>query len=226
MFKRFRYYWQPLLLALTSGLMVSTSHALDTVQNDDWTLRKDNNGIKVYTSRVAESKFKAVKASTYFNASVGRLVGVIQDASLCAEWADRCKDSKIVETISDSEYYLYAYSNMPFPVRDRDAVMHINWSYAPESGQVVMTGVAASGYYPKTKAARIDEAQSKWVFTPQTDGTTLVESTIHADPNGAIPPWIVNMLISESPFKSFTKLKALVEADDFIDREVPFLAAN
>jgi len=180
-----RNLWLAMLLALSYFFIALPNHAFGEEQSNDWTLKIDKSGIKVYTSRITESKFRAVKATISINASVNRLVGVIQDASLCPEWADRCKESKIVETISDSEYYLYAYSDMPFPVSDRDAVMHVRWSYEPESGQAIMNGEATTGRYPKTKAVRINQAKSQWVFTPQTDGTTLVESTIHG-PRGSV----------------------------------------
>lgn len=206
--------------------LIPMSYAFDTQEEYHWKLRKDDNGIKVYTSRVANSKFKAVKAHMRIKATIGSLVAIIQDAESCSKWADRCKESRVIETVSDNEYYLYAYNNIPFPARDRDILAHIRWFYSPDSGEVLMKGYATSGRHPKTKAVRIENARTQWRFIPQEDGYTLIENFAHADPNGPIPPWLVNMMATDSPFNTLSNIKALIEAGEYDDQAMSFLSAQ
>ncbi len=186
-----------------------------------WKEKRNKKGIVIQTSDVAGSSFKAVRGEMTVNASVESLYGLVDDLAACPDWADLCKEARLEKRVSPTENYAYIYNDVPFPVSDRDVYIHVVWSKINQ--RVTMTSVASEGGPPKhKKAVRIQNAISQWHFTPNEDGTTKVENFAHIDPNGPTPAWITNMLLVDSPYKSMSKMRKLVEAGKYENAVLPF----
>src|SRR5438067_13427002 len=78
----------------------------------DWKLRTEKQGIKVYTSPVADSKIKAVKVECEFNATVSQLVVVIMDIKTSTDWAYGVKSCMLLKQVSQDELYYYTEINL------------------------------------------------------------------------------------------------------------------
>ena len=212
-----------LLLSIIIGWS-SFSFADSDYADFQWEKKKDEDGVKVYTSKVPNSKFRAVRAEVLVKGSVSALVALVLDNSACPKWADLCKESKLIEKISDTENYIYSYNDIPFPVSDRDALTHVVWTHDPVSGKVSMTSTATQGRYPKDKkAVRIENAVTKWHFTPKDNGTVLVENFAHIDPNGPTPAWVTNLMLVSSPMKTMKNMREIIESGQYADSKVAFL---
>lgn len=213
------------LIALTLfALPIVANAQIDGVEYQ-WKQKKDKKGIVISTSSVEGSSFRAVRGEMVVKASVKALVALVEDMEACPDWAALCKEARVEKRVSDSESYAYIYNDIPFPVTDRDVYTHVVWSRNAETKRVTMTSTASEGGTPKSKAVRIEKAVSQWHFTPLEDGTTKVENFAHIDPNGPTPAWITNLMLVDSPYKSMSKMRAIVEAGGYADSEVPFLSA-
>ena len=190
----------------------------------NWKEKRNKKGIMIATSSVADSRFKAVRGEMVVNASVSALVALVEDLGACKDWAAMCKEARVEKRVSPSESYAYIYYDIPFPVSDRDKYTHVVWTQDPKTKRVSMNSIATIGGTPKSKAVRIEKAVSQWHFTPQEDGTTIVESFGHIDPNGPTPAWITNLMLVDSPYKSMSRMRELVESGKYTDAEVPFLS--
>ena len=191
----------------------------------EWHLKRDRDGIQVYVSKVADSKFKAMRAHMTVETSVRSLVALITDLENCHQWASTCKHAYIMERFSPTESIVYSHNNLPFPVRDRVAYSRVNWTIDADKGAVVMRSYALSdGQYGVRKGViRVTDAMSEWRFTPQVDGKVLVESFVHADPNGAIPAWLTNLLMVDAPFDTMRQVRKLALTEKYQQAQVPFL---
>ncbi|MGH1440102.1 MAG: START domain-containing protein [Cellvibrionaceae bacterium] len=184
----------------------------DSWRSYSWKEKKDKDGIKIYTSKVADSKFDAVYGSMLVQASVNSLVALVKDTDSCSQWADLCKESRVEKKNSEVEYFVYTYNDVPFPVTDRDVIAKVNWSQDPDTLAVIMTAEPTPDMLKETNAVRIIEADSRWYFTPQADGSTKVETFAHINPNGPTPAWLINMLLVSSPFKTMQGMKKMMES--------------
>jgi len=189
----------------------------------DWELKRDKVGIKVFTSPVKGSKYKAVRAEMQVKASVNSLVGLVFDSAACPKWADLCKEQRLVEAVSPSELYVYVYNDIPFPVKDRDVLAHLVWEYDSAKKKVTMSSTATVGRLDKTKAVRIENAVANWHFTALGDGETLVENFAHIDPNGPTPAWVTNLLLVDSPFKTLKRMRKIVESGKYAEYQPEFI---
>ncbi len=190
----------------------------------DWELQRDRDGIQVFTRRVEDSKFKAVKSTMRLNTSLSALVALVRDAEACPEWADLCKHAEVVETVNAREMYVYTLNDLPWPVSDRDAVAHVLWQQDATSKVVTMTADAVDGKVPhKNGKIRLQYAATGWIFTPLTDGQIEITSHAHVDPAGAIPAWLTNRLLVDSPYKTMKAMRTLVETGRYDDTDLNFL---
>ena len=211
------------LVLLFAFILPASAYAQLAGVDYDWKQKKDKDGIKIYTSTVEGSPFKAVRGEMVVEGRLASLVALVEDLDACPSWADLCKEARIEKRLSDSESFAYIYNDIPFPVKDRDVYTHVVWAVNSESGKVSMTSTATEGGTPKTKAVRIKNAVSQWHFTPVDNGKVMVENFAHIDPNGPTPAWVTNMMLVSSPFKSMNKMREMIEQGAYEDAEISFL---
>lgn len=197
-----------LLLAVVSNTV--------TAQDTQWELKRDRDGIQVFTRSVEGSPYKAVRSvSTINGATLTSLVALIEDAQACVDWADRCAEAYLVERISATESLVYTHNDMPFPVKDRDVVARVNWSQNSSTKAVTMVSVAETGGVEEQRGRlRLTKAAATWEFIPQADGSIEIRNEAHIDPGSSLPGWVTNMLLVDTPFETMkaylnevTKLK-------------------
>jgi hypothetical protein len=95
-------------------------------------------------------------------------------------------------------------------------VAHLTVSQNPDTKVVTIQGPAVPGFVPtKTGVVRIDHSDGKWVITPTGPDEVKVVYTIHVDPGGDLPSWLVNMFATEGPLHIFRSLKQELQKPAF-----------
>ena len=54
---------------------------------------------------------------------------------------------------------------------------------------------------------RIKYAIARWRFTPNSDGSLLIESYAHVDPASDMPKWLLNSLLVGSPYSTMKRIR-------------------
>ncbi len=215
----------PILSCLTLSFLVSSVAAL-AEDEQAWELKRDRRDIQVYTRDVAESPFDAVRAVTELDGvSLSALVALIEDYEACPNWADRCAESYLLRRISATESLVYTNNDMPFPVRDRDAITRVVWNQDPQSLEVSMSSVAAPEELEEMDGRlRLREVAVKWFFTPLGDGRVRVVNEAHINPGSALPGWVTNMLLVDTPYETLRALTDAVRDPEYADAQVSFIS--
>ncbi|MBV8389583.1 MAG: START domain-containing protein [Mucilaginibacter sp.] len=189
-----------------------------------WKFITEKDGVKVYTSEVPGSKVKAVKVEALIDATESQLIAVLLDINTSTEWEYHVKSATLVKQVSPSELYYYCEVNLPWPVANRDFVAHISVTQDPNSKVVYMDGPTVPGFVPEKKGMiRIKNSTGKWVITPQESGQLKVEYSLHVDPGGNIPSWLVNMFAAEGPVQQFKKLRMQVQKPQYKNINFTFI---
>ena len=89
------------------------------------------------------------------DAGVNKVLMAFGDGSSCVAWLIVCKQSRIIERISEYEYVGYAVIDMPWPVSNRDLVFRSTVDRKASGGAVELTQVAEPLAYPGTKLVRM-----------------------------------------------------------------------
>jgi ribosome-associated toxin RatA of RatAB toxin-antitoxin module len=206
----------------TSTAIANDAVTAEVSSPNKWTPSKQKDGISSYTRAILDSKYKAVRGETILPVSTARLFAAINDAPACPEWADTCKESYIHQEISKHEFFIYTLNDLPWPVKDRDVLAHVEWTQDSE-GAIVMHSKAVKNKVAKIKGTvRIELATAQWRFMPLDDGRTAASFEIHMDPNGNIPSWLLNRLILNSPFSTFDNLAKQAAKEKYADATLPF----
>lgn len=211
-----------LAILLTAGLWKTS---ISASEEQGWELQRDRAGIQVYTRKVPGSPYDAVRAVTILNGiSLSSLVALLQDVPACADWADRCAEAYVLEEVNDRELYVYTHNDMPFPVSDRDVVSHALWEQDPQTLIVQMNSTAVSGRMDAVRGRlRLTEAQANWTFRPLADGNVEVSNEAHIDPGSALPGWVTNMLLVDTPFVTMEAFVEEVKKTEYQGVEISFV---
>jgi hypothetical protein len=190
----------------------------------DWKFRTEKDGIKIYTSIVPDSKVKAIKVECNYNATASQLVALLMDVNTAPEWVYHTKSCVLIKQVSPSELYYYSEVDLPWPAANRDFVAHLTVTQNPYTKVVDIDGPAVAGFVPiREGIVRVTDSHGKWVITPSGPNQIRVEYTIHVDPGGALPSWLVNMFATEGPLKIFKNIKWQLQKREYKNIVLAFL---
>ena len=186
-----------------------------------WELEKEEDGIKVFTKKVAGSDFKAYRAIMRVDAKVSSLVELIKDIESYPLWIDTCKKGVLLKKINEYEFLAYTVNNAPWPVSDRDAVVLNTVSQDPATkGSVTINIEGKHSYIPLTSGIiRVKKIKGFWRFVPEKDGLTQVIYEVHSEPGGNIPSWLLNQIVVTQPFNTLKNMKEILKLPKYHDAQ-------
>ena len=198
--------------------------SLPCLSQTNWELKKDKNGIQVFTAKLPDSKFKAIRVNCILNARLSQLAAVILQPEIQPEWVLATREAHTVQYFSASHLYYYAEAVLPWPLSNRDMVIDLQIVQDPISHIMTITANSIDHIVPrKPGKERIPFSQALWKVQPMGTDKIKVDYTVRIDPGGGIPAWMVNMFIARAPFESFKNLVQKVLEKRFQDKKFDFL---
>lgn len=189
-----------------------------------WHLNSEKDDMKIYTGTVPDSKIKAVKVECVFHATLSQLAAVLLDVNTAAEWLYHTRSASLVKQVSPSEIYYYSEISLPWPAQNRDFVAHLTITQNPVTKVMTIDGPSVTGFVPvKSGIVRVNNSKGYWVVTPLANSQIRVEYSLHVDPGGSLPAWLVNMFATEGPFKMFKNLRSQLENPAYKNAQLPFI---
>jgi len=180
---------------------------LGSAQN--WELKKEGSGIKVYTKEVASSDLDAFKAISTLNVSIEAIVKCLKDADKFCEWMPNCEMAELLKLNGLNQYH-YLETNTPFPLDNRDCYYHFEYQTTSNGIKVIIKGLPS--YKPvKNGLVRIPSVEGFWLLEKLGPNKTRITYQLQADPGGSIPSWIANMGSIDLPFDTLKNLQAHLE---------------
>ncbi len=195
---------QRYLLSLTVLAGLLTSQA--TFAQDGWSLAKDAEGIKVYVRNVDGSPLREFRGEVQIKATPDDVVKVLRDANAFRQWMPDVAASELLKA-TDTEQYHYLDNKAPWPVSNRDGVYHFTYAKAGD-GAVTVRVEAVPDYLPQREGkVRIPQAKGQWKLVPDADGVNVTYQ-MHASPGGAIPNWLANQTVVDTPYGTLKALRS------------------
>ena len=178
----------------------------------NWKLTKKKDGISVYQSEVKNSAYKSIKVECTFQGTYDKLLAVLNDVANHQNWVYNNKSSSFIKRISPTEFYYYTETSLPWPMTNRDAVVHLKITKDSLNRFVKVSAMAEPGYLPKKSGkVRVPQSNIQWHVTMPTAKTIHIVYTFEADPGGSVPTWLVNSFADKGPFESFKKLEQMLK---------------
>jgi START domain len=176
-----------------------------------WELKKNENGIEVFTRKAAKGNIKELRVVCELDATKAQLISMLENISDYNSWVYSNKKSTVLKTINPQNIIYYTESHLPWPIKDRDLIIELNITPNPD----VLTVVAKSlpSYLPQNNNyIRVPYSLAQWKVTQGSDNRLKVDYTFSVDPGGNIPSWLVNATLTIGPYNSFLKLKEILKA--------------
>ena len=177
---------------------------------EDWTLVKQEDGIDVHTRPVPGSDIKAFKGSGLVDADIETVLRVLRDSDHYQDWFPNCPESKLLKR-DGAISYQYSVTAAPWPVDDRDNIFRSVLTRDESTGRIEIAIEAAPEAYPRQPdRVRVQRAEGSWLLEPAGPDRTRVVFTMHLEPGGGIPKWMVNTRVVTTPFEALTNLRVVV----------------
>jgi len=203
-----------LISCLLMGISTASGNVYLTSEDSlDWQLRKDKNGIKVWTRNHKEEGILEYLAVAKIETSIDRLIEILRDVENYPAWTENCETAAIFKVLSDSSHIEYMTTNVPWPLEDRDVVMEFVVSRHTDDYYEVSLKSVPEAVPPSEHHVRIVISEGSWIFKKTEEAGIEVIHQFLSDPGGNIPTWIVNMFIVSGPFKTLQNLKDLSEGE-------------
>ena len=172
-----------------------------------WKLEKEKNGIKVYLSDVPSTDFKAIKVECTLTGTYAKLISILTNVSKFSTWIYNNKSSKLIKQTSALDFIYYAETSMPWPLSNRDEVIHIQIKRDSLPRFITITGTGEPNLYPKIPGkVRVMHYKASWKVTMPTSQTIQIIYLLELDPGGSIPAWMANSFASKGPYGTFVNL--------------------
>jgi hypothetical protein len=172
-----------------------------------WKLKKVEDGIRIYTAPAENSNFKSLKVEVNIAANINQLIAFLLDIEKQPEWVYSTKLSHVLEGIAPNELIFYSEANLPWPCSNRDYIAHFVINQ-PKPGYVTIDSRTDPDKLPHKKGlVRVPKSIAHWDITSISDHELKIVYTLHFDPGGVLPAWLVNLFLTKGPGYTFQHLR-------------------
>ena len=189
-----------------------------------WELRKDENGIKVFTKEIEGSNYLAYKGESVVEGSMTALVAILYDTENAPSWLEDCTLGFTLDEVHFEENYVFEIYGLPFPLSDRMLIIHSTLIWDAHHARI--TSVEANDFCNTRSDERCRRVQavdavvvtrSRGYYDLQYIDTnhTKVVWEQHVESGGSLPTWLVNTSVVDIPFNSLQRLKLLVQKQKY-----------
>jgi hypothetical protein len=188
-----------------------------------WELKKDKEGIRVYSRTSEHSRFNAIKVETILPARLGALTALLLDIDHYPQWSFNSQQAYVLKRVSPSEIYFYLLIHSPWPASDRDLVVHLRITQDAGKTMNIVEESVPDFIPPKKGLVRVPLSTEHWIVTPLPDSRIRIDYQLDLDPGAAVPAWLVNSFSTRGPFETFVNIREQLRQPKYRDATISFI---
>ena len=211
------------LLTLAMMLVTASSHAEVPTNDKNWEKAVDSDGIEIHTRNLEDSRIDAFRAQTVLDAPLEAVIAVMANPKSCTEWVHQCAHAENLADGSFRDRYAYSINDMPWPVSDRDYVLHIKAHTGESRDHIIIEMESVEGRVEKKDDyVRMPNSSTVYEFFREGEDRTRIVWYQHATPGGSLPNWLVNRLATDIPYESLQTLNNVVQKERYQGHKLVF----
>ncbi len=197
---------------VTAAMVFLIHH--DCVAGAEWALKRDKEGIQVFTRKTAGHLTSEYKGVATVKAPMAGAIALFEDTARMPEWLYQCTEFKEISPKNSGEKIFYFRQTLPGGAHQRDVYVSRVTARDPLTKTVTYTFFHIPGRYPvQINVRRMPYFKAVWRFTPRKDDTVAAEYQFEANPGGNIPVWLFdNVFYVDLAFYSLSRFKELAMA--------------
>lgn len=188
------------------------SASLPLIAQTNWSLKKQKDGISIYSRASDESPFDDLKVELDLKGTISQLASVLLDIPNYTQWAYGTKVSRIIKRTSKTELIYYTEIEVPWPASNRDLYADFKLTQDSAGNSLQLVAKAIKDYLPpKDDLVRVPMSTGQWMATKISAQTIHLIYTLKLDPGGSVPAWVLNLFSTKGPLETFENLKKKME---------------
>lgn len=203
-------------------MLVSLFAFAQNPSGDGWVFKNEKDGIKVWYRKTSD--IHEIKLATSLKTPLSGLVKLLSEPEHYPEWGYKVSEARLLKQVSDHETYYYSKFDFPWPLDDRDLIMHSVMEQDPITRKLVSHSVAMPDYISRNKGTtRITTAQTTWTMVPGAGGWVYIEYYIYSSPGGSLPDWAVNMAIDVGPRETIKGIRKFIQQEKYQQAKLAYI---
>jgi len=176
----------------------------------NWQLVVNKEGVKICLATLASSIYKSFQGIVTMQASISQITDALADIKQAHLWLYNCKQVKLIAQ-QDYEYWTYAQTKMPWPIKDRDLILHSKVEQQTDNSIIIHLSTEPNKVPVNVNHVRIRKLTGYWQLVAVSPNKTQVTYQLTLDPAGNIPVWLANQFVTEAPFQTLKGLRNYLE---------------
>lgn len=140
--------------------------------------------------------------------NVLQMVALLEDASTTERWACGVNETKVLSRKDARTDYIYVYSDLPWPVRDRDMVVRREMIVVEPGKKFRMELHCEPGHTPERDGVvRVKNCESIFSMEKADLTHTNFDYIMTLDPAGVLPKWAGTYVAKHAPFRTLEAIE-------------------
>jgi hypothetical protein len=211
-------------LLLLTLCAIGHTRAQEDRRQESWELKKDENGIRVYSRIGDSSRCDDLRVETTLPGKPSSLAALILDVGNYPNWSFNNEKAFVLKKIGPAELYFYSLIHSPWPASDRDLAIHLHIRQDTATGKLYITAEENANYIPeKTGIVRVPLSVERWTVTPSPGDKLKISYELRLDPGAAAPAWLINLFSAKGPYETFLHIREQLQKPRYRDAALPFI---
>ncbi len=176
-----------------------------------WELKRDREGIVIYTKESPGSPLKEYRASGLIQGSMEDVYDFLTDLEYRPQWIGSCVGIEIIDTTPDGRIRYHTAYDVPWPLADRDLVAEAIFGISKADGSAhLLTRETELQYESKPGVIRMPSYREEVFLEARGPGSTMYRCEGFTDPGGSVPAWVTNVFLVDNIYDSLVKTRECV----------------
>ena len=204
------------LIRLSLIAVIGLNLLASAAQAKEWKVVTKEEGIVVSERSEPGRDLPSFKGTGLVNASMYEILAILRDGPRRKEWMSKSGKTLVLTRKSIFEAVSYQQTIAPFPVSDREVIMHTQVYLREEPKEIIATFNGVKWSKPIPGVDRDDFVwmpylKGYWRLTPKDEGQTEVTYMVNTDPGGMLPNMLIRRITHYLPLWTLMGLRNQVK---------------
>jgi hypothetical protein len=173
-----------------------------------WTVIESNEGITVSRREQPGADMPAFRGQGSLQGNVLQMLALMMDLSATPRWACGIDEARAIGPRDERTDYVYLYSDVPWPIRDRDMVVRRDIFVEEQAKQFrIELHCDPDRAPPRDGVVRVRNCDSTFRLKRMDLDHTDLDYVMTLDPAGHLPKWSGSWIAKHVPFRTLRSIE-------------------
>jgi hypothetical protein len=195
------------LVAVLAQLGLASAQAV----SGGWRIVGSEQGVLISTRTETGDSHPTFRGQATIKGPVLHVLAIVLDTARSTKWVRGADGIEIIKNVDDRTQYLQMFTELPWPIRDRDMVMKRSVEVLAPGTEFRIRYQCAPGLRnEQRRALRVTTCDSHFTLKGIDADKTYVDYQVHLDPGGGLPTWGIHYMEKRITVDTIYKLERQV----------------